>query len=131
MAERLRIVVAVLLFVAVPLLRTGESLKGKTRHQLLVVEELLNRWHAIHSDFPENAAQLLTIIDTSIPDVARNRLLLDGWGHPMIYRHPSTHKGCDYDLYSVGPNGLDDGEGKDDIPTDDTGVVPGCRGHGP
>ena len=30
----------------------------------------------------------------------------DAWGHEYIYRFPSTHSTNDYDLYSLGPDGV-------------------------
>ncbi len=39
---------------------------------------------------------------------------LDPWGNQYKYAVPSTH-GVDYDLYSFGPDGKDDGGGGDDV----------------
>lgn len=43
--------------------------------------------------------------------------LIDPWGKPFIYRFPCQHGGQhEYDLFSVGPNGVEDlGPGGDDI----------------
>lgn len=38
----------------------------------------------------------------------------DPWGNPYIYKSPGTHN-SDYDLYSGGPNGMDDAGAGDDI----------------
>ena len=38
----------------------------------------------------------------------------DPWGKAYIYKSPGTHN-SDYDLYSCGPNGVDDGGSSDDI----------------
>jgi len=37
--------------------------------------------------------------------------LTDPWGHPYVYRFPGEHG--DYDLYSLGADGKDGGEGQD------------------
>ena len=37
---------------------------------------------------------------------------IDPWKKPYLYRYPGTHPPRDYDLFSVGPDGL---ESKDDI----------------
>jgi len=37
---------------------------------------------------------------------------VDPWGKPYVYRHPGTHPPKDYDLYSLGPDGV---ESQDDI----------------
>ena len=38
---------------------------------------------------------------------------VDQWGHPLAYRHPG--KRGDFDLYSVGPDGIDHDGGLDDV----------------
>ena len=38
----------------------------------------------------------------------------DPWGKVYVYKSPGTHNN-DYDLYSVGPNGVDDNGGGDDV----------------
>ena len=37
---------------------------------------------------------------------------LDPWGKPYVYRYPGTHPPRDYDLFSLGPDGV---ESDDDI----------------
>lgn len=42
--------------------------------------------------------------------------LMDAWGQPLVYRYPARRQELVFELYSVGPNGVDQqGEG-DDIP---------------
>jgi hypothetical protein len=43
------------------------------------------------------------------------KVVLDAWGNPIRYRHPGTVHGHGWDLYSVGPDGIDDHGGGDDI----------------
>ena len=40
---------------------------------------------------------------------------LDPWGQPFRYKYPGTHNPGGYDLYSIGPNKVDDGGSGDDI----------------
>lgn len=40
------------------------------------------------------------------------RAPIDSWGNPYQYRYPSTRKDVDYELYSLGPDGV---ESSDDI----------------
>lgn len=37
----------------------------------------------------------------------------DPWGNPYVYRYPSQHPPCDFDLYSFGPDGQEGTE--DDV----------------
>ncbi len=38
--------------------------------------------------------------------------IIDPWGRPYLYRHPGQHG--DYDLYSLGADGQEGGEGEDE-----------------
>jgi len=42
----------------------------------------------------------------------------DWWGHELVYRYPSKRFTWMFELYSVGPNGIDEGGGGDDIGVD-------------
>jgi general secretion pathway protein G len=44
------------------------------------------------------------------PYLQRAEMLLDPWGHPYQYRMPGRHGS--YDLYSLGPKGVEGGEGE-------------------
>jgi hypothetical protein len=46
---------------------------------------------------------------------ADRRVFRDRWGRALVYRFPAADKDRIYDLYSVGPNGIDEGGGGDDI----------------
>jgi general secretion pathway protein G len=37
---------------------------------------------------------------------------LDPWGNPYVYESPSQHEGYDYDLYTLGADGQEGGEGE-------------------
>lgn len=39
----------------------------------------------------------------------------DGWGRPFRYAYPGEHNPAFFDLYSVGPNGVDENGNGDDI----------------
>jgi general secretion pathway protein G len=39
------------------------------------------------------------------PYVKGDKLPIDSWNHPYVYRAPSTRPGHDYDLCSAGPSG--------------------------
>ena len=41
--------------------------------------------------------------------------LRDRWGHPLVYENPSADTRYVYRLYSIGPNGVDEGGSGDDI----------------
>jgi len=40
---------------------------------------------------------------------------VDSWGHPIRYRVPGSRSGIEFDLYSMGENGIDEGGGGDDL----------------
>jgi hypothetical protein len=39
----------------------------------------------------------------------------DGWGRELVYRFPPRRRDVLFEFYSVGPNGIDDGGGGDDV----------------
>ncbi|UCH81894.1 MAG: type II secretion system major pseudopilin GspG [Nitrospiraceae bacterium] len=45
------------------------------------------------------------------PYLRKNEIPLDPWGNPYIYESPGTHG--DYDLYSLGADNSEGGEGED------------------
>ena len=48
----------------------------------------------------------------------RGEVLVDEWGRPLVYRFPSKRTEGIFDLYSVGPNGVDEmGQGDDIFPS--------------
>jgi general secretion pathway protein G len=42
---------------------------------------------------------------------AKEKELKDPWNHPFVYTVPGSRSGGDYDLYSMGPDGKEGGEG--------------------
>ena len=44
------------------------------------------------------------------PYLKNNEALTDPWGHPYVYRYPGEHG--DYELYSLGEDGKEGGEGR-------------------
>jgi hypothetical protein len=55
------------------------------------------------------------LVDPGAEYSSWEHLGLDYWGNRFIYRFPGEISGRNYDLYSVGPNGVDDGGGGDDV----------------
>ena len=49
------------------------------------------------------------------PGLPSESIVVDGWGHPILYRCPGPVHGHGWDLYSVGANGIDERGGGDDI----------------
>ncbi len=68
-------------------------------------------YHQEHGHWPPDQAALQTLIDTGWwdPDISPE----DSWGQPLIYR--VLQDGSGFIVYSIGPNGIDDGGVKDDI----------------
>ncbi|MFH1854328.1 MAG: type II secretion system major pseudopilin GspG [Candidatus Omnitrophota bacterium] len=48
-------------------------------------------------------------------ELNENGEYLDAWGGPFVYVDPGEHNTYSYDLYSPGPDGKGDGNGKDDV----------------
>ncbi|MCX5693400.1 MAG: type II secretion system protein GspG [Candidatus Omnitrophica bacterium] len=48
-------------------------------------------------------------------ELNENEEYIDAWGNAFVYTNPGKNNTSFYDLYSKGPNGIGDGEDKDDI----------------
>lgn len=63
---------------------------------------------------PKTDAEFRTLM-TEHPEKFGKRGSSDSWGRPFHYRYPATESGGLFDLYSFGPNGIDDGGNADDV----------------
>jgi len=92
-----------------------EPVGQETRRRLAEVSRLLGEWRAQHGSYPAD----LSVLATNPPDAAAHSephvLITDTWDHKLVYNRPPSAPPCDYDLYSIGPNGVDDHGQRDDI----------------
>jgi hypothetical protein len=92
--------------------RSVDPVDRGTRLELRAIERLLGQWRAERGSYPNE----LTDLVAEAGAIPQGRLLiLDAWENKVVYRHPSAGSACDYDLYSLGPNGIDDHGARDDI----------------
>ena len=68
-------------------------------------------------DYPEGGAGLEALLNRPAgaerwngPYVRKAEQLIDPWGNPYIYRYPGEH--AEFDLYSLGKDGSEGGEGE-------------------
>ncbi len=82
----------------------------------------LDMYELDNGQYPSTAQGLEALQNKpSLPPVPANwngsylkkKAPLDPWGHPYAYSSPGTHNSDDYDLYSMGPDGVEGGD--DDI----------------
>jgi hypothetical protein len=97
--------------------RSLENVGHETRRRLAEVSRLLGEWRAEHGNYPQDLGDLVA----NLPAVARKAgprpEIVDTWDHKLVYNRPPHAPPCDYDLYSIGPNGVDDHGERDDIVT--------------
>jgi len=111
---------------------TAEDTKqGWARAYIRVIVEALTRFHADTGRWPttQEGLEVLVIDEKNIvgwngPYINRAKVPIDRWGRPFLYRSPAAAKARPYELYSMGPNGLDDGGGGDDITADMASNMP-------
>lgn len=96
-----------------------EPVDRETRLELAALSRLLGEWRAKRGSYPEDLSDLVADAAVALqtgPQANEGRLLIvDAWQHKVVYKHPPAGSGCDYDLYSLGPNGIDDHGARDDI----------------
>jgi general secretion pathway protein G len=89
--------------------------------KLKVVAEDLENFRKATGRFPtpEEGLQVLTRqVGAWKPHPLVAASLVDSWGNELVYRTPATLGRGNFDLYSRGPNGVDDAGGSDDIVID-------------
>ena len=87
----------------------------ETRRRLAEVSRLLGEWRAEHGTYPADLSDLATDPPHGAEQAGPRVLITDTWDHKLVYNRPPHAPPCDYDLYSIGPNGVDDHGQRDDI----------------
>lgn len=89
-----------------------EAVRKETRIQLQKLQEGLALYRLTHRHLPSTAVGLRALAESGErqPPVME-KLPKDGWGREYVYVFPGNHGVGDYDLYSLGKNGI---EGDDD-----------------
>jgi len=107
--------------------RSKKARIGATQSQMAAIRTALQTFEIEVGRFPSTGEGLQALV-VRPNDVEENdwnqymeKLPVDGWGEPFIYRYPGEH-GLDYDLLSKGP---DRSEGTDDDITNWEGVERG------
>lgn len=93
---------------------TGQGERAKRRATLAsmsVIKSALQQYHLDKSMFPAN---LLALQSGTTPYLDKDKPLLDGWKHPFLYQTPGSN-GRDFDLFSMGGNGVFEQGGGDDL----------------
>lgn len=92
-----------------------ETVDGETRRELHAIEQLLGKWRAERGSYPDDLTDLVAQAPALPQGGEGSLLIVDAWQNKVMYHHPSAGSACDYDLYSLGPNGIDDHGTRDDI----------------
>jgi hypothetical protein len=97
--------------------RSLENVGHETRRRLAEVSRLLGEWRAEHGNYPRDLSVLLANLPSAERNAGPRPQIVDTWDHKLVYNRPPRAPPCDYDLYSIGPNGVDDHGQRDDIVT--------------
>ncbi|MDD4957069.1 MAG: type II secretion system major pseudopilin GspG [Candidatus Omnitrophica bacterium] len=113
------VIISALASMVVPRL-TGRSEKAKeaiARADITAnIPTALKLYELDNGSFPATEQGLKSLLEKPrTPPMPRNwsgpyvegKNLMDPWGREYMYRYPGSH-GTDYDLYSLGKNGVDD-----------------------
>ena len=103
---------------------------AKTQAQLSRLETAIKMYEMDIGNYPgENNKTLVAALTVNTEEsgwsgpylqIKKNELngngeYLDAWGNAFVYVNPGVHNESSYDLYSKGPDGVEDGNCKDDI----------------
>ena len=112
------IIIAVLAIMIVPSFigRVGEAKQSTARVNLAEIEKAIEIFSYDYGRLPESLGELVERpADIAEEDWKRPMLkaknLMDPWGQEYLYKQPGDHGG--YDLYSLGKDGQEGGEGED------------------
>jgi general secretion pathway protein G len=89
------------------------SSASRTAHDIQSLAGTLKIYHREVGKHPDPTDYWLTLQRANIWFFNHAGPVKDRWGQPLIYRFPGKHG--DFDLYSVGPNGVDDDGRLDDV----------------
>lgn len=114
-----------LLAVCAPAARAADDAARATRADLERMRAALGTHRRATGDLPEDALALGAVLRAHAPSVPqRGGRPVDAWGRPYHYAPaaretpapaPGTPGTPDYALYSLGPDGVDDGGAGDDL----------------
>ena len=111
----------------------GKGPKKTTVEILMSLEAAVVQYHEAHGEYPAGITEMVTAyihMSKKEPDAWQDisgyiskkgdieYRVLDGYGNEIIYRNNPTYpilSGANYDLYSAGPNGIDEHGWGDDI----------------
>ena len=82
-------------------------------HQIRESESIVEEYRFDFGRLPD-PTNCWKILAVKYPDTANGRSpFVDNWGRELVYRAPGLHG--EFDIYSVGEDGIDDKGGKDDV----------------
>src|SRR5678815_6173878 len=96
--------------------QTAGAWSSKASHTFHDIESLalaLEMYHMDLGKYPDPHDYWLTLQRTNMWYFPEAGPLRDRWGQPLVYRVPGTHGA--FDLYSVGPDGIDNNGERDDV----------------
>jgi general secretion pathway protein G len=124
------VIIGLLAAFAVPLFmgRVDEARITKTRADIQAIETALAMYRLDTARYPNTSHGLSALVRRPEEATVRNwreggylpRLPRDPWGNDYQYRYPGS-RGLAYDLYSLGPDGVEGGAQSDDIGNWDLG----------
>jgi len=86
--------------------KPGEARITKARADIRAIESALNIYRLDHHRYPTTDEGLSVLVGKYLP-----RLPVDPWDRPYLYLSPGVHG--DVDIYTLGRDGLEGGEGED------------------
>ena len=86
--------------------KPGEARITKARSDIRAIESALNIYRLDHHRYPTTDEGLAALTGKYLP-----RLPVDPWDRPYLYLSPGVHG--DIDIYTLGRDGLEGGEGED------------------
>lgn len=105
------VILAILAAVIVPKFvgRSEQAKISAAKNDVTVLKAQLDAFEIDNGHYPSTEEGLQALVDKPSGDYPNwkkpyvDKLPTDPWGHPYVYRFPSSNSKDDYDLYSNGP----------------------------
>jgi hypothetical protein len=96
-----------------------DNAKRRTRSKMEILDSALQSYKDDRGIYPTTSESLKSLLGAGIQKAylrESGSILMDEWGNPFVYISPDPRKGqTTFRLYSVGPNGIDEGGAGDDL----------------
>lgn len=98
-------------------LKIVDTKEMQAKQSIRLIEATLERYRKDHGRYPAADERLDVLVDPSPQGryFVNSHGVTDPWGHMFVYKPSNATRGPALVVYSIGPNGIDEDGGGDDV----------------